>query len=274
MRFGAPFVGISRASFHSMFHRIFLTSSLLVLGLLALPGCPGTISADGVDGFTVNSAHWMVYASGGARVHELVATNVGNYCSKRRAAEAQRQAAFEDHQARIADGMNQCESQDAWYDDLATAFNPIDKSGASYLRVTVAREVDTSDLDAVTAPAAGSYVQLGGGADGSFVASLQTHEARFNQQFADAWDCTELDEADMDDIGALATLLAQSSASVDYPQNRDLSAAQMDIVETSTTKREIDLDGDILEDGSTIGGIDASFTATQCEVELADEVSF
>ena len=216
----------------------------------------------------------MVYASGGSRAHELVATSVGSYCSKRKTAEAERQAAFEAHQARIADGVTQCESQDAWYDDLAAAFNPIDKAGASYLRVTLARDVDTSDLDAITAPAAGHYVQLGGGADGSFVASLQNHESKFNQQFADAWDCEELDVAEMDDVGVLATLLAQSSAAVDFPESLEISAGQLDIVETSTTRREVDLDGDILEDASTIGGVDASFTATQCEVELSDEMSF
>lgn len=249
----------------------------LILPLtLAVPlaGCPGSINADGVDGFTVNSAQWMVYSSGGARTHELVATSVSGYCGKRQNAEVERQAAFDQYQQALTDGTPQCEALDAWYDDIANAFNPLDNPNASYLRAVLERDVESNDLDAITAPAAGSYRQLGGGGDGTFTAAMQFHESRFNQQLADAWDCEELDPSEMDDLTALTTLLAETSASVDFPQNFELSAADMDIVESSSTRRGVDISGDILEAGSTIGGINASFTATQCEVELADEFSF
>ncbi|MCO4770388.1 MAG: hypothetical protein KDA24_10190 [Deltaproteobacteria bacterium] len=252
-----------------------ISSAVLTLGLgLFGLGCPGSISADGVDGFTVNSAQWMTYTTGGARRHELVATSVSDYCTKRQNAEAERQAAFEAFQQRIADGVTQCEAWDAWYDDIANAFNPLDNANASYLRATLTREVESNDTDAITAPAAGHYVQLGGGGDGTFIASIQHHVGRFNQELADAWDCEELDESELDDLTALTMLLGQTTATVDYPENFELSAAELDIVETSSSKREVDISGDILDQGSTVGGVRADFTATQCEVEMADELSF
>jgi|GEM_PF-1852834 len=253
----------------------FVFSGVLIAALAALStGCPGSIDAEGIDGFTVSSAHWMVYATGGSRSHELVASNVSGYCAKRKTAEAERQAAFEAHQQRVADGENQCESRDAWYDDMAAAYNPIEGASSSYLRVTLARDVDSSDLDAITAPAAGSYAQLGAGSDGTFDARVQHFQSRYNQELADAWDCSELSEDDLNDATALSLLFASSTQAATPPEAFEISAGQMTIVETSSTKRDVDVSGDILDGGSTVGGLSSSFAATQCEVELADELAF
>ncbi len=246
----------------------------VALCVAALSGCPVSVSADGIDGFTVNSAQWMAFSTGGSLRHELIATSISSYCSKRQNGEAERQAAYDAHQQRLADGVSLCESLDMWHDDIAAAFNPLEQAGASYLRATLAREVDSSDLDAITAPAEGRYVQLGGGADGGFVSSIQHHQARYNQQIADAFSCDELDPAELDDPIAVAMLGAGSVAEAEPPESFVLSAGELDITEVSATKRDVDISGDILENSTTVGGLSASFTATRCEVELADELDF
>jgi len=264
-------VGITRASFRRM-SRLQLAVVSLFLAVSGA-GCAGTITADGIDGFTVNSAHWLIFSSGGARTHQLVATSVSQYCTKRRTAEVEAQDAFEAHQTRLSEGTTQCESLDTYYDDLANAFNPVANPNASYLRINIERDVDSQDQDVVTAPAAGSYVQLGGGGDGTFVANVEHHESRFNDQLAEAWDCEELDPSEMDDLTALSLLLAESTASVDFPTTYQLSAGELDITENGDN-RDVDVDGDILEDNTTIGDVSASFNASQCDIELADELSF
>ena len=247
---------------------------LIALCLLPLTGCPGSVTADGIDGFTVASASWLVLVSGNAQTHQLVASSVDGYCGKRQSAESKRQKAFEQHQERLEGGATLCESLDTYYDDLAAAMNPLDKAGAKHLNVVLARDVDSQDLDAITAPAAGHYQQLGGVSDGTFTAQLQYHEAKFNQQFADAWDCEALSEEQLDDTIAIATLLAESTAEVEFPTSYLLSAAELDIEEASDSKRSVSLDGDLLEQGTTIGSFQASFTATECLVELSDQLNF
>ena len=242
-----------------------------VLGL-GLTGCPGSVSTDGIDGFTVASAHWLVLVEGTTRSHALIAGSVGSYCGKRQTAESNRQQAFDQHQERLDGGTPLCESLDTYYDDLAQAFNPIEKPGASYLTVVLARDVESQDVDAITAPAAGHYQQLGGTSDGTFAANLAYHEAKWNQQWADAWSCEDLSEADMDDAVVLGQLLAQVTAEVDFPQTYSLSAAELDIEEPSEDKRKVTVDGDILEGTTTIGGFNADFTASKCEVQLADQI--
>ena len=254
-----------------MLHRTLLI--FCAAGLLGLTGCPGTVSTDGVDGFTVRSSSWLVLISGTTRTHELVLSSVEGYCGKRQNAEALRQKAFDQHQERLDAGTALCESLDTYYDDIAQAYNPIDKTNARYAKTTLARDVESLDLDAITAPAAGHYQQLGGTSDGTFETRLTYYESRWNQQFADAWSCEDLSEADMDDPIVLGQLLGQVAAEVDSPVGYTLSAGQMDIEEPSDDRRSVDLDGDILEGTTTIGGFDATFTATKCEVELSDLIA-
>ena len=245
----------------------------LLLTTLGLTGCPGSVSTDGIDGFTVRSASWLVLIEGTTRSHALVLASVDGYCSKRQRAESQRQLAFDEHQQRVDGGTSQCESLDIYYDDLARAFHPIEKPNARYMTAVLARDVDSQDMDAITAPAAGHYQQLGGVSDGTFVANLTYHEAKWNQQWADAWGCEDLSEVDQDDPIALGQLLGQVTQEVDFPQTYELSAAEMDIEETGEDKPDVDIDGDILEGSTSIGNFDASFTATKCEVELADQLN-
>lgn len=244
---------------------------LLLLTTLGLAGCPGSISTNGVDGFSVRSATWLVLVEGTTRTHELRLSSVDGYCSKRQSAESKRQLAFDEHQGRLDAGTSLCESLDLYYDDLAAAFNPIEKADARYLSIVLARDVESLDLDAITAPAAGHYQQLGGVSDGVFEARLDYYQARWNQQWADAWGCEELEEIDQDDPTAIGQLLGQVAAEVEYPETYPISAGQMDIEEPSADKRSVDVDGDILEGTTSIGNVDASFTATKCEVQESDE---
>ncbi len=246
---------------------------LLILTLLGLAGCPGTVSTSGVDGFTVRSAHWLVLVEGTTRNHALVLSSVDGYCSKRQTAESKRQLAFDEHQARLEAGTSLCESLDAYYEDLASAFNPIEKPNARYMFAVLARDVESQDVDAITAPAAGHYQQLGGVSDGTFVATLSYYEAKWNQQWADAWSCEDLEAADQDDPIAIGQLLGQVTAEVDFPETYALSAAQMDIEEPSEDTRSVDIDGDILDGTTSVGNFDASFTASKCEVQLGDQLN-
>lgn len=254
-----------------MLYRPLLMASV-ALGAALLTGCPGTVSTDGIDSFTVRSANWLVLIEGTTRSHALVAGSVDGYCGKRQNAEAERQLAFDQHQERLDSGTPLCESLDVYYDDLARAFNPIEKPGASYVTIILARDVESQDMDAITAPAAGHYQQLGGTSDGTFTANLTYHTAKWNQQWADGWGCEDLSEAELDDPIVLGQLLAQVTAEVEFPDTYSLSAAQMDIEEPSEDRRKVDVDGDILDGTTTIGNFDASFTATKCEVQLADQI--
>ena len=243
---------------------------LLALGLSLASGCAGNINASGTDDFTVNSGVWLTLNNGGARTHELIATSVSGYCGKRRTAEEERSQAFDTYQQRLDEGVSLCEARDEYLDDLAAALNPLENPSASYLSIVLARDVDSSDLDSITAPVAGSYAQLGGGVDGTFEARVNHYSARTNQQLADAYDCEDLAEGEQEDAAAILGLLTQAQAEVDFPELVTLSAAEMEIEESGAETREITVSGDVLEGSTSVGSLSANFTATRCSLDLGE----
>lgn len=243
--------------FPVMTHRF----ALVLLFALTLAGCGSiTIDADDIPGFNPSSQVWQVETTSGANRHSFVLTNISGYCTKKKQAEQDRVDADERNQARQDDGVGICESTDQHLDDLADAFRPLEKDGASFLYITIDRE-DEDAMDAKTAPEAGEFRQVGGGGLGRFAATYERFNGTESADRAEAYSC--LNEEDIDETNW------QQFVNEVEPALRDawsLDAGILTLESSGDDSWSIDLQGDLLNGGTTAGSLDASFNAGRCEV--------
>jgi len=240
-----------------MTHRLLLLLSLA----LVLPGCGSfLIDADGIDGFSPSSQVWQVEASSGANRHSFVLTNISGYCGKKKQAEQDRIDAQARHEQRLDDGAGICESEDQRLDDLADAYGPLERDGAAFLFITIAREDETA-LDAITAPEVGEFRQVGAGGQGRFTASYQRFNGTASRNRADAYTCLGADEVD-------ETNWQEFLNEVDptLMDSWNLDAGILELATSGDDAWSVDLQGDLLDGGTTAGSLEASFVAKRCEV--------
>ncbi len=241
---------------------------MLLAGAL-LAGCPGSISitGDAVDAFTPQSAVWLTKGSADGRTHEFVLSSVADYCRLKRDAEAARIAAQAAYQERVAAGDPECESFDQLVDDLRDAYRNLEKNGAKQLRIELDRADVGTTLEARTAPVAGRYAQVGGGAIGSFTAQLQYWEDDYWDTYADAYACIDPENLDQEALTAFLTEVSPTAIRV-YP----LSAGEVELSGGDDGAWDVVVSGDLLEGSNTIGTLTAEFTTEECAIEVADEV--
>ena len=246
-----------------------MRSSLLSLVTLfalsgVLGGC-GSFSAEGIDGFTPTSQVWTIESLGNTRSHTLVLTNVSNYCSVRRSAEQDRMDADRRNAERLAAGDPVCESTDLWYDDMASAYSGLSRSGARYLQVQLDRP-DIENIDTRTAPGAGTFAQFGTGNDGSYIGQVRYFEDSYWQRSADAYSCA--DPENVDDAEWMDFL------NEDEPDLRKiwlLSGGSVELAEASEDSWLVVVQADLAtESQDTIGSVTADFDAKRCEIEVGE----
>ena len=257
---------------YSLFAQLLTSTSLFTvfLGLSLgglLCGC-GSFSADGIDGFTPTSQVWTIESLGNTRSHKLVLTSVSNYCSVRRSAEQDRMDADRRSAERLADGEPVCESTDLWYDDMASAYSGLARSGARYLQIQLDR-ADVENIDTRTAPGAGTFAQFGTGNDGSYIGQIRYFEDSYWQRSADAYSCA--DPENVDDAEWMDFL------NEDEPDLREiwnLSGGAVELTEDSADTWLVNVEADLVtESQDTIGSVLADFAAKRCEIEVG-ETSF
>lgn len=243
--------------------------ALHLLAVVALlTGCGNiTIDADDVEGFSPSSQIWQVQTTSGANRHSFVLTNLSGYCSKQKLAEQDRIDATARHAARLEDGDPVCESTDLFYDDLADAASALERDGAAFLRIAVDRQ-DESSIDAITAPESGEYRQVGAG-DDKFTAQYVRLNGKVSQQRAEAYNC--LDPEELDETNWQEFLAEVEPGLVDF---WELDAGILDLSESGSDAWSVDVEGDLLEGGSTVGSLEASFVGKRCEVPAtSDEIA-
>jgi len=244
-----------------------LPSALRLLGIvlsLGLVSACGSISVDSdqAPGFSPASQVWQIETTAGANRHSFVLTNVSGYCSKKKSAEGDRVAALERHQERLDDGGGQCESYDQYLDDLAAAYRSLNRANARYLRVNIDRE-EAVTWDDRSFPSAGTYNQVGAQDAGRFVGQLQAYDGAIEQARADAYTCLNPD--DVDETNYNEYLLEEEP---DLFSFWELSAGQLVLEGGGDDSWTVEVDGDLLRGGSSVGSLQASLGAERCEVPV------
>jgi hypothetical protein len=235
----------------------------LLLASLLLPGCGGsfTVDADGVDGFSPASQVWQLLTTSSANRHSFVLTNTAGYCAKQQKSQQDITDANARHNQRLADADPICESTDQWYDDLADAAEDIERDGAAYFRISIAREGETN-TDAITAPEAGEYRQVGAG-DDKFDAQYVRYNGKLSRLRADAYNC--LNPEDLDETNFQEFLAEVEPGLLDF---WSLDAGILELETSGDDAWSIDVSGDLLEGSSSIGSLAATFTGSRCEVPV------
>ncbi|MBJ92915.1 MAG: hypothetical protein CMP23_00410 [Rickettsiales bacterium] len=242
------------------------TAVLLVVFSLGLAGC-GSISTDGVDGFTPLSEVWTVESVGTTRSHSLVLTSVSDYCSKRRKAEQDRLDADRRNAERLAAGEAVCESTDLWYDDMAAAYSSLARSGARYLQVQLDRE-GVENIDSRTAPGPGTFAQFGSTNDGSYTGQLRYFADAYWQRSADAYSCSDPDTVDE---SQWIEFLNEDEG--DLREIWNLSGGSVELAEDSADRWAVTVDADLMTEAqATVGSLTANFSASRCEIEVGESV--
>lgn len=238
---------------------------LLLAAAVCLAGCGSfQVDADGVDGFSPSSQVWQVLTTAGASHHSFVLTNTSGFCRKQKAAMQETIDADARHQERLDAGDPVCESTDQWYDDLADARNALERDGAAEFRVTIAREGETA-LDAITAPAAGEYRQVGAGED-KFAAQYVRYNGKLSRERADAYNCLSPDEIDETNFQEFLTEVQPGLLDA-----WNLDAGILELSSANDDAWNVDVSGDLLEGSTSIGALEASFTASRCEVPANED---
>ena len=252
------------------FHSVWIRGCLgLSLGFLVLfaSGC-GSISAEGIDGFSPMSQTWVVETAGTARSHKLILSSVGGYCGKRRNAEQGRLDADRRLAEREAAGDPLCESNDLWWDDLAEALASTEGNGARYLEIVLARDDAGESTDSITAPGVGHFALFGANRDGSFSGQLRYYKGDYWANRADAHTCSSPEEADAE---VLAAFLAEDEP--DLREIWNLNGGSVDLSEAGDDRWGVVVDADVAdESGATVGSITSDFTASKCDVEVEADV--
>lgn len=243
-----------------------LSSFSVIVGALLLCGC-GSISvdSDSAPSFSPASQVWQIQTTAGANRHSFVLTSVSGYCSKKKKAEADRITALERHEERLSDGAGQCESYDLYLDDLAAAYSSLNRAGARYLLVNIDRE-DMVTWDDRTFPEAGSYNQVGAADAGRFVGQLQSFDGRVEQSRADAYTCLSPEEVDETNYNEF--LYEEEAELFSY---WSLDSGHLTLDSTGDEGWDVEVDGTLLQGSSSIGSLEASFSAARCEVPVTDD---
>jgi len=234
-----------------------------LLVALLLPGCI-SVTVDGVDGMQGKSAAWLVLISGNTRTHELVLSSVGDYCGKRQNAEADAKEAREARDAALDAGDPICETQDAYLDELASAFAPLDANGVKALSIILSRDGET-DQDVSSAPGVGTFSPVGAGNDGAFTGSLTYLNGKLIRGRADAYECVDPDTQDLD-----LSQLFETEEEPDLVDSWQLNGGTVDITSGGDDTWTLDVEADLGADGTTIGSIETVFDAGKCEIVFAD----
>lgn len=236
---------------------------LVLIALALLAGC-GTfvIDAGDIKGFSPSSQVWQVESNSAANRHSFVLTSISGYCSKKRLAEQARIDADARHATRLEEGTAVCESEDLRLDDLADAYDALERDGAAFLFVTIDREEEAS-LDARTVPEAGEYHQVGAPVDGRFTASYLRFNGKVSRDRADAYTC--LESGDIDESNWQEFMAEEEPGLQD---SWDLDAGILTVEASGDESWSVDVDGDLLEGGSTVGDVEARFDAERCEVPM------
>ncbi len=241
--------------------------SPLLLLLVLLVGCGSfTIDADGIKGFSPSSQVWQVESNSSANRHTFVLTSISGYCGKKRLAEQARIDADARHAARLEGGTPVCESEDQRLDDLADAYGSLERDGAAFLFVTIDRE-DEGSLDAKTVPEAGEYHQVGAAVDGRFTAQYQRYNGKASKNRADAYNC--LENGDIDESNWQEFL---TEVEPDLIDSWSLDAGILTVESAGDESWSVEVEGDLLDGGSTVGQVEARFVGERCEVPMEDGV--
>lgn len=219
------------------------------LPLLALVGCAGSVSLEEVDTFGgAASAVWVHWDE--SEYDSILLTNVGGACGKWQAY-AQAQADYADATEDI-DEDDWCEEAEAPSKDLARATNALFHEGVHALTLTVFG-------GGTTEPDEDTYEVL------DLTALLYGQMTYYESSPAEAvlrdWDPSDdLEDGcgvDDDDLELDSTTWALSDGDLEIDSVNDEKGL-------SGT-----LDGELTDDdGDNAGDIDATFSATWCEVDL------
>ena len=236
-----------------------------IVAALMLAGCGSfTLDADGIDGFSPSSQVWQIETTNAANRHTFVLTNISGYCRKKMQAEQDQTDANARNEERLAGGAGLCESEDQRLDDLAAAFGPLQRDGASYLFVNIARE-EATNTDAATAPEAGEYRQEGSALDGRFDAQYLRYMGKLAKNTAEAYTCLNPEDADIENFTEFLTQ--------DQPELLEfwaLSAGILTVDASGDDAWRVGVTGDLLDGSDTVGGLESSFVASRCEVPVED----
>ena len=237
---------------------------ILALVLVPLAGCIA-VDISGIEGFSGQSASWVIAADGSLRSHSFHLSDAADYCSKLQAAEQERISATARHQTRQDDGVGLCESTDAWHDDLRDAFASLDYDGARLLTLVLDHGEELSG-ESRTGPRAGSYVQRGGGGDGRFTGDLVYRNGSSTGELADAYACEDPDTVDLEMLNQFL-----ESEQVDLVDRWTLDSGELTLSEGGDDAWEILVDADLLDGGSnSVGTLSTSFTASRCDVTTSN----
>jgi len=236
------------------FSFVFVALSLVACGSF-------TVDAEGVPSFNPSSQEWQLLSTSSSSHHSFILTNTSGFCAKQKKAMQDTIDATQRQAERILDGDPVCESTDLWYDDLADAADAMERDGAATFQVTLAREGETS-VDAATAPAAGEYRQVGAGED-KFVARYVRYNGKLSRSRADAFNCLSPDEIDETNFQEFTAEVAPGLL-----DTWTLDAGILDLTASGDDAWDVDVSGDLLSGGSTIGSLEARFTGSRCAVPV------
>jgi hypothetical protein len=239
---------------------------LVLLALPLLSACGSiSVTSESVPSFNPASQVWQVESSAGSNRHKFILTSVGGYCSKKKKAEADRITALERHQERLADDYGVCESEDLYLDDLAAAYRSLNRPGARYLLLNIDREGAVT-WDDRTFPEAGSFNQVGATDTGRFVGQIQAFEGRIEQARADAYTCLSPDE---EDAAAYNAFLFEEEA--DLFAYWSLDGGNLNLASADDDSWDVDVTATLLQGSSSVGSVQANFTAERCAVPVTAE---
>lgn len=234
---------------------------------LVLPLITGCISVDttGIDGFSGQTALWVVSVDGTVRSHSFQLSEAADYCGKLQAAEQERISATARHEARRDGGTGECESTDLWYDDLAEAQASIDYDGARLLTLVLDHGEELSG-ESRTGPVVGSYAQRGAGGEGRFAGDLVYRNGSSSGELAEAYTCEDPETVDLDLLNQFL-----QTEEVDLVDRWILDSGELTLAEGGDDAWDLRVDADLLDGGSnSVGTISTAFTASKCEVATSN----
>lgn len=220
------------------------------------------MSSDSVPSFNPASQIWQVETSAGSNRHKFVLTSVGDYCSKKKKAEADRITALERHEERLAEDFGECDSQDLYLDDLADAYRALHRAGARTLLLNIDREGMVT-WDDRTFPEAGSFNQVGATETGRFAGQIQSYDDRVEQARADAYTCISPDEVDETNYNEF--LFEEEPGMFSFWA---LDSGNLELVAAGGDSWDVEVSATLLSGSSSVGSVNAQFTGTRCEVPV------
>ncbi|MEE2828997.1 MAG: hypothetical protein VX498_07405, partial [Myxococcota bacterium] len=173
--------------------------------------------------------------------------------------------AMDRHTERLANGEGTCDSYDLYLDDVAAAYRPLSRPGVRLLAAQLERE-EAVTWDDRTAPELGTYNQVGPAEAGRFSGQLLSYNGFVEQDLAHAYSCLGPDEVDETNYNQV-----MAEVDPDLIEAWELSAGELILNEGQNERWEVEVSGDLMGDESTVGSVEASFSAVRCEVPVTED---